>query len=77
MATNAKPPKKRKGAPPKAEQPLKNNLEKPAADELIGLHFKVPPEFRQQYRIYAAEKNMSLVEVLKQSFDVYREQNPV
>jgi hypothetical protein len=77
MATNAKPPRNRKGVPPKASEPLKNNLDKPAANELVGLHFRVPPEFHKQFKVYAAERSMSLVDVLKESFDLYREQNPV
>ena len=77
MATKAKPPRKRKGSPPKAEQPQKNNLEKLATNEIVGLNFKVPPEFKKEYRTYAAEKDMKMIEILMKSFDLYKEQNPI
>ncbi|NER07146.1 MAG: hypothetical protein F6K17_33500, partial [Okeania sp. SIO3C4] len=72
MATNAKPPKKKKGTPPKLEEPLKGNLDKRSANELVPLNFKVPPEFKKEYRLYAAEKEMSLVDILKNSFEVMK-----
>ena len=78
MADIPKPPKKAKkiGAPPAKDAPMVRNLAQPAEGELHNLSFKLSPEFKKEYKLYAAERGMTMLEVLKESFKLYREKNP-
>jgi hypothetical protein len=44
----------------------------PAPEGLEGLNFKVPASFRREFRVFAAQRDMSLVELLQASFETYR-----
>jgi len=37
--------------------------------DLVGLNFKVPLQFRLQFKIYATKQNMTMTELLLQLFD--------
>lgn len=78
MAEIKTPPKKakKKGTPPAKHDPMVKNLEQTPTGELENLSFKVPPEFKKEYRLYAAERGVSMVKVLKESFELYRERHP-
>lgn len=79
MAIKVQKPKKRKGqlgTPPQTAAPAPKNLHKPSSGELAPLNFYVPPDFRREYKIFAAERDMNMVDVLKQSFELYKAQNP-
>jgi len=73
MAKIAKPnsAKKRKGSPPKEEN-ASRNLTKPTNQELKPLNFKVPAEFRKQYKQYALDHDITMVELLLRSFEYYK-----
>ncbi len=73
MAT-IKPPKKAKGkgTPPQLEE-TKNNLAKVAANDYVGLRFSVSPEFRKEYKTFALDNDMTMVEVLQKSFELLKE----
>ena len=45
-----------------------------AADALAPLNFKVPAKFRREYKIYALQHDMSMVELLQQSFQLMKSQ---
>ena len=67
MAKIAKP-KGTKGQPAKeASQTLSQN------GELIGLNFKIEPEFRREFKTYAAKRDISMVDLLKESFALYKD----
>ena len=67
MAKIAKP-KGTKGEP--TEEPSQNLIQN---GEFIGLNFKVESEFRKEFKIFAAEKGLSMVDLLKESFTQYKE----
>lgn len=69
------PPKKKKsgkGLPP-PETKASQNLSKPETGELKPLNFTVPAEFRKKYKLFATNNNMSMVQLLVESFDIYRD----
>jgi len=39
------------------------------------LNFRVPADFRRDFKVYAASHGMKLNELLRRSFDAYRRQN--
>lgn len=63
MAKIAKP----KGTKGQASQTLSQN------GELIGLNFKIEPEFRREFKTYAAEHDLSMVDLLKESFALHKD----
>jgi hypothetical protein len=58
------------------EQTTRRIREKPPSSEFVNLGFKVPREFRHRLRKIAAERDISLVEVLRQAVDLYEQQRP-
>jgi hypothetical protein len=42
--------------------------------ELLPLNFRVPADFKRRFRMFAAERNMKLTDVLKQAFDLLESQ---
>lgn len=54
----------------------RNRLSKPVpSSEFVNLGFKVPKEFRHHLRKLAADKDISLVEVLRQAVDLYEQKS--
>ena len=41
--------------------------------DLKPMNFKVPPEFRREYKQFALDNDLKLVEVLKESFKAFKE----
>jgi hypothetical protein len=64
-------PKKGKGAPPILAS---QNLEKTADGQLVPLNFAVSAAFKREFKIFAAERDMSMVELLHACFTAYREE---
>jgi hypothetical protein len=58
------------------EQTTRRISEKPPSREFVNLGFKVPREFRHRLRKIAAERDISLVEVLRQAVDLYEQKRP-
>lgn len=52
----------------------RNKETKVPSSEFVNLGFKVPKEFRHRLRKIAAEKDVSLVEMLRQAVDLYEQQ---
>jgi len=57
------PGKARKGAPPPAE-----NSTSPERARAMPLNFKVPTEFRREFKTYAAQHNKKLNQLLYEAF---------
>lgn len=59
-------------APVKSEkkQPVKSstNTQKPEASAVVDLNFKVSPEFRREFKLWAASHDMSQKQTLEQAF---------
>ena len=66
MAKIAAP--KRKGVPPPEEAPS-TNLTKLSDSDPVAMNFRVPASFRKRMKQYAAEKNMSMVDLLVEAVD--------
>ena len=58
------------------EQTTRRISEKPPSREFVNLGFKVPREFRHRLRKIAAERDISLVEVLRQAINLYEQKRP-
>lgn len=63
--------KRRKGTPPKEEE-ASRNLTKPSNQELKPLNFKVAAEFKKDFKLYALEHDISMVELLQRAFKFYK-----
>ncbi len=68
------PPPKRstKGQPPASADTI-GNLGRSEAGALKPLNFRVPPEFHREFKTFAALHGMSMVDVLREGFDLVRE----
>ena len=69
-----KPPqrKSRKGLPP-SEVQASSNLTTPDPTDLKPLNFKVPAEFRKAYKSFAVDHDMTMVDLLMETFAFYKE----
>lgn len=68
------PPKNKKatkGLPPTSSEASKN-LTKPSNAELKPMNFKVENEFHKEFKGYAVDNDMSMVELLKEAFNYYK-----
>lgn len=72
--TKVPPPKKQREAPPALEQ-TPQNLEKTPPLETETLNFKVTSEFKREYKGYAVSRGINMVELLKDSFELYKERH--
>ena len=73
MATKTPPPPKKKsgkGEPPKSNE-TRSNLVKPEPAKLVDLNFKVPAEFRKDFKIAAATQGLKQVELLQEIFEYW------
>ena len=74
MATKPPPPPRKKstkttkGEPPTSEA-TKSNLDKPEPGEMVALNFKVPAEFRKDFKIAAVTHGKTQVELLYEMFE--------
>ena len=74
MATRAKkPPRARrgKGAAPKPKE-TRQNLRKPDPSAIVALNFKVPADFKRDFKIAAATYGMTQSAILKEAFALWQ-----
>jgi hypothetical protein len=50
-----------------------HNLKKPQSGDLKPLNFKVDPEFHRQFKAFAASHGISMVDLLREGFDLVKE----
>ena len=50
-----------------------HNLKKPQSGDLKPLNFKVDPEFHRKFKSYAASHGVSMVELLREGFELIKE----
>jgi hypothetical protein len=74
MATKVPPPKTKREAPPSLEQ-TPQNLEKTPPLETETLNFKVTSELKREYKGYAVSRGMTMVELLQQSYQLFKERH--
>ena len=58
------------------EKTTRRIMKKTPSSEFVNLGFKVPREFRHRLRKIAAERDISLVAVLRQAVDLYEQNSP-
>ena len=71
MANIPAPNRSTKGTPPAATK-YHGNLERPEAATLKPLNFKVSPEFHREFKSLAAMHGMSMLDLLRESFDLVK-----
>jgi hypothetical protein len=49
-----------------------DNTERAAAGALVPFNFAVPAELKKQYKVAAAELDMTMVDILKESFELFK-----
>jgi hypothetical protein len=72
MAKINKPLINRKGAPP-PEMVASKNLTRMQDHDLRPMNFKVKAEFKREFKSYATQLDKSMVELLQDCFDFYRQ----
>lgn len=50
-----------------------NNIDKPGSGEMVPLNFKTDPEFKKAFKTFAVGHDMSMVDLLKESFEFYKQ----
>jgi len=71
MANIPAPVKGTKGKPPSKAQTL-DNLSRPETGELKPLNFKVAAEFHRAFKTFAAAHDLSMVQLLREGFDLVK-----
>ena len=69
MAKISKP--SRKGTPP-PEFEASTNLTRTPNEDLRPLNFKVKASFKREFKTYATANDMSMVDTLKEAFDLLK-----
>ena len=41
-------------------------------EALKPLNFRVPPQFHREYKLYAVQNDMNMVELLRKSFELFK-----
>jgi hypothetical protein len=72
MAQILPPKRSKKGTPPPIEQTV-GNLEKPEPTSLKPLNFKVPAAFHREFKSYAVQHGMSMLDLLREGFQAVKE----
>lgn len=73
MANISPPPRSKKGSPPPIERTV-GNLEKPEPTSLKPLNFKVPASFHREFKSYAVQHDMSMLDLLREGFEAVKAQ---
>lgn len=62
--------------PPRSAAPIAQQPEKDQDSAgLVPMNFRVSAELRREFKVYAAEHDLKLVELLRRSFLAYKAQN--
>lgn len=74
MATSVKAPpaRKTKGEPP-PQTKASQNLTKQVPEGLRPLNFRVPAAFHKEFKLYAANHEISMLELLQKAFERYKQ----
>ena len=73
MAKVPPPKKSLKGIPPLPVITVAN-LDRPESTALTPMNFKVPEEFHREFKLYAVQHGMSMVDLLQESFSLLKKQ---
>jgi hypothetical protein len=80
MAVTApkKPTRATKGTPPESPAATLTGggiTSKPSSSDQVALNFSVPAEFRKEYKLAATQNDMAMADVLKESFQLFKEKH--
>jgi hypothetical protein len=53
----------------------KSNLDKQLSNKIVALNFRVPAEFKKNFKIAAATQGITQSELLQQAFDEWKHRN--
>ena len=69
-----KPPKRAstKGKPPQRSE-AKDNITKPDPNEIVPLNFRVPAEFKRDFKIASASQGITQSKLLQHAFKAWKE----
>jgi hypothetical protein len=67
MGAKIPPPRRKKGPPPTLFETL-GNLDKQSGTK--GLSFRVPPEFHREFKAFASQHGIQMLELLKKGFEL-------
>ena len=70
----AKTPTKGKPLKPGSELSVLTFANHDEADAVTPMNFRVPAKFHREFKIYAVQNGMSMVELLQQSFQLMKSQ---
>jgi hypothetical protein len=74
---NISPPKRSKKGPPPSIEQTTDNLEKPEPTSLKPLNFKVSASFHREFKSYAVQHGMSMLDLLREGFEAVKAQRGV
>ncbi len=77
MANAGKPPKKKTFKTPPEEPTQASVLTKKPANKQVPLNFTVENEFRRDFKTFAAQHDIPMVDLLRTCFQTYKEQSQV
>ncbi|WP_378411395.1 hypothetical protein [Rhodocytophaga aerolata] len=77
----AKKSKVKKKTSNTSKEPVNTKLSIPkkeavGQDNRIGMHFDVSASFKREYKLYALQREMSMLEIFKESFALYKKVYP-
>ena len=72
MAQISPPKRSGKGPPPSIGETV-GNLEKPEPSSLKPLNFKVPAAFHREFKSYAVQHGISMLDLLREGFEAVKE----
>ncbi|MBO6509172.1 MAG: hypothetical protein JJ979_11970 [Roseibium sp.] len=61
---------------PKVEE-VPKNLAEADAERIVDMSFKVPEPFRRDYKMVATAHGMSMVALLREGFELWKEKNGI
>jgi hypothetical protein len=73
MAQISPPKRSKKGPPPPIQQTV-GNLDKPEPASLKPLNFKVPAAFHREFKSYAVQHGMTMLDLLREAFQAVKNQ---
>jgi hypothetical protein len=74
MPTNTPSPPTKKGEPPTRDE-TRRNLSKPQPAKIVALNFRVPAEFKKEFKIASATNGITQSELLQQAFEEWKKRH--
>lgn len=69
------PPSDKEGQSKSQPSRVSDNTHRPESSDLVALNFKVSPEFKHEFRVWAATHGRTQKEVLEKAFELLKRQH--